>query len=197
MNSLRTTGLDFGSTAPQTLPLSVEQFACLVDAGKFDHRPGQIELINGRLVHMNPQGPQHADPVDLLEAWSHRVAGHHYRIRIEKPIMIEESDSLLEPDVAWVTQQSYARRHPNPEEVFLLIEVSHTSVDFDLGEKLQVYALAGIREYWQVNVNARQLRAHRGPADGIYQDIQTISLEQSISPECLPSASLAIADLFD
>ena len=181
---------------PRTLPLRVEQFAQLVEAGHFDRQPGQTELINGRIVHMNPQGPQHADPIDLLEEWSHRVAAGRYRIRTDKPILIEPTDSLPEPDLAWVRRQSYARRHPLPQEVFLVVEASVTSVTFDQGEKMETYAKAGIVEYWQLDVTRRQLRVHHNPSSGTYRLITTFTQAQSVSPQCLPSATLQIADLF-
>ncbi len=177
--------------------LNVEQFAQLVAAGHFDRRVGRTELINGRIVHMNPQGPQYADPIDLLEEWSHRVAGTHYRIRTEKPILIPQIDSLPEPDLAWVRRQSYARRHPLPEEVFLLVEVSVTSMALDRGERMEAYAKACIREYWQLDVMNRQLRIHLDPSSGVYRSITTFHQTQSVSPGCLPAALLMIADLFE
>jgi len=60
---------------PETLPITVAQYRLLVEQGEFEHRSidgqrGQIELINGRIVRMLPQGPIHCDPIDELELWS-------------------------------------------------------------------------------------------------------------------------------
>ncbi len=48
---------------PEVLPITTEQYETLVDAGAFEGMTGQIELIHGRIVRMNPQGPGHADPI--------------------------------------------------------------------------------------------------------------------------------------
>jgi len=181
---------------PVTLPVTVQQYAELVDQGLFENSSGQIELINGRIVQMNPQGPQHSDPIDLLGEWSAEQSNRRYRIRIEKPIVLPNSSSTPEPDIAWVTRKSYAVRHPGPEDIVLLIEASVTSITFDLGEKCDVYASAGVPEYWQINVPRRELRVHRNPVNGIFRTITTHPQNDSIAPLCLPTATLQIAHLF-
>ena len=122
---------------PQTLPISVSQYRMLVDHGCFDRRSGQIELIRGKIIHMNPQGPVHSDPIDELQQWSYEVAADQFRIRIEKPIEFVTLSSSPEPDVAWFTRGRYAAQHPTAEQVHLLIEVSSSSKSFDLGEKMR------------------------------------------------------------
>lgn len=181
---------------PVTLPISVQQYADLVDHGHFDRHTGQIELINGRIVRMNPQGPQHADPLDILGEWSIHRASHQYRIRIEKPIVLPESSSVPEPDIAWVKRQSYAQQHPGPEDVLLLIEASVSSGAFDTGEKCDLYARAGIPEYWQINVPGQEIRVYRDPRSGSFRTLTTHGANESISPTCLPSATLPIGSLF-
>lgn len=118
---------------PVTLPISVEQYSDLVAHGHFDQQTGQTELINGRITHMNPQGPQHASPIDILSEWSIEQTKRQFWVRVEKPILLPNSSSVPEPDIAWVTRQSYSRRHPSSTDVHLLIEASLTSGSFDTG----------------------------------------------------------------
>ncbi|MEZ6087950.1 MAG: Uma2 family endonuclease [Pirellulaceae bacterium] len=89
-----------------------------------------------------------------------------FRIRTEKPIVLRNSSSTPEPDIAWVKRQSYAQRHPGPEDVLLIIEASVTSIAFDTGEKCDIYAKAGLPEYWQISVPRRQVRVYRSPRTG-------------------------------
>ncbi|TWT89268.1 Uma2 family endonuclease [Neorhodopirellula pilleata] len=182
---------------PVTLPLTVKQFADLVDRGHFEKQPGQIELINGRIVRMNPQGPQHASPLDILAEWCVERSARRFWIRIEKPIETPSHSSTPEPDIAWVRRQSYAHRHPQPEDISLLIEASVSSHAFDLGEKRELYASASIPEYWQIDVPQHEIRVHRDPSGTLYRDVSTPGEEATISPICLPSAMLRISDWFE
>lgn len=181
---------------PTTIPLTVKQYESLVERGDFDGFTGQIELIRGRIVHMNPQGPQHSDPIDFLSEWSFEHTKRQFTIRIEKPLLIPNANSCPEPDIAWVTRRRYADRHPLPEEVQLLIEVSYSSIDFDRTEKLSLYAEAGIQEYWQVDVPNRSVIVHREPSENKYRSISVFSRGTQISPICLSDAALEVNSLF-
>jgi Uma2 family endonuclease len=181
---------------PATIPISTEQYRAMVERGDFEKVVGQVELIHGRIVHMNPQGPQHCDPIDCLTEWSiHRSLGS-FTIRVEKPIQIPDRYSCPEPDVSWVTRRRYADRHPIPDEVHLLIEVSYSSSNFDGTEKLQLYASAKIGEYWRVDVPLQAVFIHRAPVDVNYTSVERFDKGQTIHPLCMPEASLDIASLF-
>ena len=181
---------------PVTLPISIEQYEVMVERGDFDKIVGQVELMNGRIVQMNPQGPKHCDPIDYLTEWSIRQSNGDFTIRIEKPIRIPDRHSCPEPDVTWVTRRRYIDRHPVSEEVYLLIEVSYSSVKFDRTEKQQLYAASKISEYWRVDVPSQAVFVHREPIDSDYTSIQRFDKGQTIHPLCLPLASLDIASLF-
>jgi Uma2 family endonuclease len=181
---------------PTTIPLTVKQYETLVERGDFDAFSGQVELIRGRIVHMNPQGPQHSDPVDFLTEWSIEQTNRRFTIRTEKPIVIPNANSCPEPDIAWVTRRRYLDRHPLPNEVQLLIEISYSSIDFDRTEKLSLYAESGIQEYWQVDVPSRSVVVYREPAESSYQSVSVFALGASVSPNCLPEARLDVSSLF-
>ncbi len=184
------------STGPVTMPLTLGHYETLIHAGVFDQSPGKIELINGRLTYMNPQGPEHAAPIDVLDEWSHEVVRKRFRIRVEKPLTIPEHQSCPEPDLAWVNRQNYFDRHPNANEVHLLIEVSDSSAAFDRSEKRDLYAEAMVQEYWLVDVAHRQIEVFREPLSGKFQKQEIHKTSETISPLCLPEAKLAIDTLF-
>ena len=145
---------------------------------------------------MNPQGPSHSDPIDELTQWSFQQAGLKFRIRIEKPIQIDSLHSTPEPDLAWVTRRRYADRHPTPADISLLIEVSFSSQAFDRGEKLQLYAQAGIVEYWLVSVPHQTIEVFTSPHGPSFEKSYVVRVGDSVSPHCLPSATLPVARLF-
>lgn len=184
------------TTELQTLPITLDQYRLLVEHDTFvDHR-GQVELIYGRIVKMNPQGPMHSDPIDEIQDWSHEVAASQFRIRTEKSIEIPNLNSSPEPDIAWVTRRRYGDRHPLPGDIHLLVEVSYSSQTFDRGEKQRLYAEAGIAEYWIVDVPARQVVVMRSPVGTDYGQVTTHDADETIAPECLSTAKLAISRLF-
>ena len=181
---------------PVTLPITTEQFETLVNAGAFAESNGQIELIHGRIVRMNPQGPEQSDPIDFLSEWSFENVQRRYTVRIEKPLRIPEHHSSPEPDIAWVTRRRYQQQHPGPADVHLLIEVSQSSSTFDRTEKRQLYAEAKIVEYWQVDIPSRIVTVHRQPQGEQFRFVQSFDESQTIRPLCLPAAELVIASLF-
>jgi Uma2 family endonuclease len=188
--------IDVANSLPKTLPITVEQYRLLVDHGEFQDRPGQVELIYGRILEMNPQGPQHADPIEELEAWSHREAGSLFRIRVEKPIEIAGLNSSPEPDIAWVKLQRYAQRHPRPSDVSLLMEVSVSSQSFDRGEKCRLYAEAEIMECWIIDVETQTIEVMTQPSEAAYQNTKVYGRGETVAPICLPTARLEVARLF-
>jgi len=181
---------------PTTLPLTTAQYEKLVELGTFEGSTGQIELINGRIVRMNPQGPEHSDPIDFLTEWSVLQSKSQFTIRIEKPIRIPDHHSCPEPDLAWVARRRYFDQHPNPLDVYLLIEVSFSSSQFDRAEKQTLYARSGIIEYWQVDVPSRTVSVHRSPKEGAYANVQILDASMTISPQCSPESVLPIKELF-
>lgn len=88
------------SLQPVPVPITTEQYEMLVNAGTFEQASGQIELIHGRIVRMNPQGPEHSDPIDFLTEWSIESVRRRYTVRVEKPIRIPEHLSC--PEQIWL-----------------------------------------------------------------------------------------------
>lgn len=175
---------------PEMLPLTTDQYEKLVELGTFEGSTGQIELINGRIVRMNPQGPEHSDPIDFLTEWSVLNSRGRFTIRVEKPIRIPASHSCPEPDLAWASRRRYVTQHPNPSDIHLLIEVSFSSSQFDTTEKQQLYTAAGVVEYWQVDVPKRNVTVYRSPQNGGYTSIVSHDDSMSLSPLCSPDVTL-------
>jgi len=152
------------------LKLTFEDYSRLVQRGLLDElRDRRIDLIYGELRQMPAPGPSRAELVDRLNLWSLRhVAPEQIRVRIQNPIGIPQLNSAPMPDVAWVHQGNYARRHPLPQETLLVIEVSGSTLDDDLGEMALLYSKAGIREYWVVDVQNEAVIVHLDPSDRGY-----------------------------
>ena len=135
---------------------SLEEYERMVEAGVFDHRSQRLEFIHGEIREMSPINPPHAQVVNRLVDWSYdNVPRGMVGIRVQVPIRLPESESEPQPDIAWVTKRDYSRQHPGGPAVLLVIEVADSSLATDLGEKADLYAAAGIRDYWVVDLPHR------------------------------------------
>jgi Uma2 family endonuclease len=179
--------------------LSVAEYEQIVACGVFDGaNQRNIELIWGELRNKGRKSPRHAWAVDVLTAWSFDgVRRGKVRVRTQNPLAFVDCDSEPEPDIAWVNPGGYAAHHPTADDVRLLIEVADSSLDFDRGEKANLYATVGILDYWIVNRIDRTVEIRRDPHVGHYRSAQTFGAGSVISPIAIPESRLSIDSLFD
>jgi Uma2 family endonuclease len=177
---------------------SLQQYEHMVDVGAFSG-PFQkrLELLRGEIVEMTPIGIEHANVVTALTDWSYEVVPRDKMlIRAQNPIRISLSDSEPEPDIVWVKKQKYSQ-HPSPEDILLIIEVADSSLGVDRGNKLSVYAEAGIADYWIVNLLDRQIEVYRKPSGKSYQAKSIHCGDETIHPLAIPDASLQASRLLE
>lgn len=165
------------------------QYDRMVASGALAGRP--LELIEGEIREMGPIGPLHEELVDRLVEWSHQVLPPSaVRLRVQQSIGLPGLESAPQPDLAWVVPRNYSRHRPTAADVFLLIEVGDTSLDFDVGEKAALYATADVCEYWVVHAAARKIEVFRKPVDGQYRDRALFAGDQQLRPTAFPEAIL-------
>lgn len=170
-------------------PLRRVEYDKLVAMGAFEGE--RIELLEGRLVHMSPIGPPHSSSVDKLLRLFVPLFDRAL-VRIQNPIAASEH-SEPQPDVALIPLGNYEVEHPDRAE--LLIEVADSSLAYDRGPKLRVYADSGVPEYWIVNLVERCIEVYRRPANGRYWQIEKHDERAVISPERYPDLALRVADV--
>ena len=76
------------------------------------------------------------------------------------------------------------------------MEISDTTLAFDLGTKARLYARAGIPEYWVVDVTGQRIVVHRDPRAGIYENVTSCRTGQTIEPLSAPGSNLKVDDVF-
>lgn len=178
---------------------TVEEYHRMIAAGVLRDRP--VELLQGQVVEMSPEGPLHAHLNRNLGDWFRAQLGERAVVSEGKPITLG-TDSEPQPDLALVRPRSYRDRHPGPEDIFLLIELANTSLAKDTDEKRQIYAAAGIADYWvvdlQTQTDAPTILVYRepgtvaGPAD--YQSVQRLN-QGRLSPLAFPEIGLDVQAL--
>lgn len=179
--------------------LTVEQYDRMIACGVFVNQPWRerVELIAGELREMSPIGPVEEGVIEVLTAWSEQYAPEQaVCVRVQMSIGSPDAENAPQPDVAWVKVGRYARRRPLPEETLLVMEVADSSLDYDRGEKCDVYAAAGIAEYWVVDIPDRAVHVYRQPEAGRYAACTTYRGRETVSPLSYPKLTLAVARLF-
>lgn len=178
-----------------TAKWTLDDYHRMIEVGLLEGR--HVELLNGEIVEMPPEGPEHAqlstDAADYLRS----LFGAKVLVRDAKPITIPKTSSEPEPDLAIVQplRALYRTRHPYPENIFWLIEYANTSLSKDLDAKRKAYALAGIVEYWVVDLKNRLVKVLRQPIDDNYTDEVTLQ-EGEISPLAFPDIQVLVQRLF-
>ena len=176
--------------------LTGTEFDAMVDRGAFDCIKGKkVELIRGELRFMNPAGPIHDDYIDYLTRWSvMSTLNKQANIRVQCGFICD--DNRPEPDILWLQPRRYGRARPTTRDVMLLIEVSDSSLSSDLQEKADIYAEAGVQEYWVVDVPSSRIHVLSKSDGKSYRKIEIAVAPQFLSPTCLPVAKLDLSDLF-
>ncbi|MBV8883304.1 MAG: Uma2 family endonuclease [Chroococcidiopsidaceae cyanobacterium CP_BM_RX_35] len=175
---------------------SVNDYHCMIASGiltQSDH----VELLEGCIIEMVPQEPPHASITSSFgNDFVMLFAGKAW-VRQQLPITIAPN-SEPEPDVALVRidPNRYRDRHPVPEDIYLLIEVSHSTLNYDRHHKAKIYAKANIPEYWVVDVNQQQILVFREPQEGSYQVEQVLGVNDAIIPLAFPDVRVELSNLF-
>ncbi len=90
----------------------------------------------------------------------------------------------------------YRNSHPQPEDIFLLIEVADTTIKYDREVKIPLYAEANIPEVWLVDVNQEIIEVYRNPVNGVYLDVQKLVKNQVLSILAFPDVNINVSEIF-
>ncbi|MBF2057709.1 MAG: Uma2 family endonuclease [Cyanobacterium sp. T60_A2020_053] len=172
---------------------SLEEYHSLIDNGLLARK--NVELLEGELIEMPPESPLHTHvTVTGSNYLRERLKGAGV-IREAHPITLTNSEP--EPDIAIVKPHSheYKYQHPSSEDIFLLIEISNKTLNYDLNDKRKVYAKEGIKEYWVVDIKNQQINIFLNPENEDYQT-QKVIREGVIKIQSFPDLELNINQLF-
>jgi Uma2 family endonuclease len=102
-----------------------------------------------------------------------------------------------QPDLALLRPRNdfYAARHPLPADTLLIIEVAHTTLGYDRGVKVPLYARTGIPELWIVNLDERVVEVYADPAGGRFRSETRMGPGEALRPRMLPSIRVPVDDV--
>ena len=172
---------------------TVDEYLALGAAGILA-KEERIELLDGEIICMAPIGNRHMNSVDWVARLMHPAIGDRAMVRVQGSIQLDDA-SMPEPDIAVIRLRSVNDLAPVlPSDVYLLVEVADSSLEFDLGEKLARYAAAGIPEVWVANLRAGELVVNTEPEGSAYTNVRVIPLDGRVSPQAFPDVVLELAD---
>lgn len=186
------------SGPPRNLRWTVAQFHYLGDLGVFEGR--RAKLIDGVLIEEGPMNPPHAIAMEKTHEIIRAAFGSGWRFRIQMPLVVGQTTDPV-PDFAIIagTPQGVTT---HPTAASLVIEVADSSLSYDTTTKAELYATAGVPEYWVLDLEHNQLIVFRDPAPLpaglgaiVYRSRQTFGPTDQVSPLAAAGASITVSDL--
>ena len=166
-----------------------QQYDALVATGSLDTE--HVELVEGDIVEMVPQGVEHADVITELTRWLVPRVDDPWRVRPQTPLAAADR-SEPEPDLALAK-----RADGHPTTAALVIEVAVTSQALDLQVKPAIYAGAGVTEYWVLDVPAHEVVVHTEPGPTGYRMVRRQPWTEPLTVPVGDGALLDLASLLE
>ncbi len=171
---------------------TVEDYHRMIEAGILDDR--HVELIAGEIIEMSPEGTFHRFLNHRGVKYLRSILGNQAEIMEAHPITLLDSEP--EPDVTIVRTPDtlYLNRHPYPEDIYWIIEISGSTLHKDLIDKKTLYARFNIPEYWVIDINNKMLYVFQNPQGDDYQITKTYQ-EGIIYTLAFPKAEIDVKKL--
>ena len=160
----------------------------------------RLELAQGELISKTGKKRFHVNALVAVQAWLVRTFGQQF-VNPVAPIDVAPEDNPTnepEPDLIVLTKpwREFQDANPRPGDLRLVVEVSDSTLGFDLTTKAELYARAGIIEYWVVDIAARRLVVHRDPREGLYRTVTAYAEEETVSALSSPRSEFRVASAF-
>lgn len=194
MNMLLTESSSTNISLPLRL-LTVREYNLMAEVGILTDDE-KVELINGQIITMSPQGSFHAAAIRRTDRLFGKLFKENVIIQKQLPIIVNDF-SQPEPDIAIVKYDplDYDDRHPNATEVYLIIEIADTTLKTDLEIKRQLYAFGNIPEYWVLDIKQRQLHVYRQPQNQDYQTVIILTDQDMIKTLNFPDIEIKVSEM--
>lgn len=175
--------------------LTVEEFDKMVAGDVFDEDE-RLELVEGAIVsYAPPQGDEHAYAVWHFPEVIRERLGGRVVLWMQNPVIVSNM-TVLEPDLTLLRpREDRYRRRPGPADVLAVVEIAVSSLARDRSDKLRLYAEAGIKEYWIVDVFGRCIEVFRQPLDAEFAISRAVTGVDSIAFEVFPDDVFTVAEL--
>jgi Uma2 family endonuclease len=181
---------------PARTRISTNRYQMMVATGvltKYD----RVELIEGDMLEMAPIGTKHSAITSRLNELFVLAVARSATVVVGGPVNLGEF-SEPQPDLMILRRRAdfYSGKIPESADVLLLIEVSDTSLHFDQGVKLNLYARYGISEYWVVDVEGKRVVTYQEPAAKRYIRKVEFAAADAVVPQAFPDVTIVVEGIF-
>jgi Uma2 family endonuclease len=172
--------------------ITVDDYYRMAEVGLFAP-DAKVELIDGEVMDMAPMGTRHSSILRRLTPLLQEAVGQRAQVSSQSPLRLGRA-SEPEPDITVLKPRAdyYDSNHPTGPDCFLVIEVSDTTLPYDVKVKAPLYAQHGVPEYWVIDIEQRALRRFAAPKDGDWTDV-SVQVSPGVTP--LPGLDGVTIDL--
>jgi Uma2 family endonuclease len=178
---------------PTRWRFTVDDYHRMGEAGIL-HEDDRVELIEGELVEMAAIGTKHFSCVNRLTRLLVMNVGDEAIVSVQNPVRLNEYTEP-QPDLTVIRPRDYRLSLPGPEDVLLLIEVSDTTLAYDRGIKLPLYARAGIREVWIVDLPGETIERYTDPSEEGYRRADRLRRGQTLESNALSGLTPSVDEI--
>ncbi len=174
---------------------TVEHYHKMTESGilnKYD----RVELIRGEIVEMAAIGTKHAGCVRCLCSLLSIKLRERALVDSQNPVKLN-NNSEPQPDVVLLQPREdfYSLAHPQPKDIFLIIEVADSTVKYDREVKVPLYAEEGVVEVWLIDINEEWVEVFREPAKDGYKSVRKLSRGESLSIQAFADVSISVDEI--
>jgi Uma2 family endonuclease len=173
----------------------VEEYHRMAQAGILSE-DDRVELIDGEILAMTPIGSRHNAAVDRTNRTLVMAVGAQAIVRVQGSVRLGRFNEP-QPDIVLLRPRAdfYASRLPGPSDIFLIIEIAESSLDYDREVKTRIYAQAAVQEYWLVDLGDRSVSRYAEPREGAYRQRRQVRPGESIASAALPHCAIPLEAL--
>jgi len=153
---------------------------------------GKFELMDGEIIEMPSEGGAH---VELKRA----LNKHLIKALPDEIALVPDGTLRLDahywPDPDFYLYPAQLRAEDvRGIDVLLVVEISDTTLKYDLGRKAAAYKKHEVREYWVLDINKRETHVHLLGESNAWPK-PPVSFDQPLAPTLIGGLTLRIADL--
>jgi Uma2 family endonuclease len=174
---------------------TVHDYHRMVDAGILSE-DDRVELIHGEILAMSPIGPRHSAAVLRANQIVSRLVSDAAIVGVQGSVRLDEYDEP-QPDIYLLRPKDdfYASGHAGPSDIFLIIEMADSSLEYDQGIKMHLYAETNVPEYWVADIRNDRLIAYSDPTGNTYGVVRNFQRGDAIAPRLLPACRIPVDGL--
>ena len=181
-------------THPKRRLFTVDEYYAMAEAGILTE-DDRVELIDGEIIVMSPIGKRHMASVNISNyLFAPLLVAERAIVSVQNHVFLGIHNQP-EPDMVLLKWHDdfYRQESPDANDVLLLIEVADSSLSYDRGVKLALYARFDIPEVWIANIPARVIEVYTDPTDGEYATSRIYRPGETVTPTAFDDVRLPVS----